>query len=81
MFAAAWVTPGVAQIYWSNHSTAGITDDIGCVTFGNGVFAAATNQGNLLTSTDGLTWGIQSIDEGVLLDSVAYGKGLSLIHI
>jgi hypothetical protein len=75
MFAAAWVTPGVAQIYWSNHSTAGITDDIGCVTFGNGVFAAATNQGNLLTSTDGLTWGIQSIDEGVLLDSVAYGKG------
>jgi hypothetical protein len=75
MSAAACVTPGFAQIYWSNHSTPGITDDIGCVTYANGVFAAVTNQGNLLTSTDGLTWSSQSIDKGVWLDSVAYGNG------
>ena len=33
MFVAACVTPGVAQIYWSNQSPAGITDDIWCVTY------------------------------------------------
>jgi len=75
MLAAACVTPGFAQIYWSNHSTPGITDDIGGVTYANGVFAAVTDQGNLLTSTDGLTWSSQSIDKGVSLDSVAYGNG------
>src|ERR1700733_10879100 len=74
VFVTACVTRGPAQIFWSNQSSAGITDDIWCVTYGNGTFAAVTNQGNLLTSTDGLTWSRQAIDPGVWLVSIAYGN-------
>ena len=75
MFAAPWVTSGIAQVFWSNQSPTGITDDIWCVTYANGTFAAVTNQGNLLTSHDGLTWSSQHIDQGVWLVSIAYGNG------
>lgn len=72
---SACVTSSSAQVFWSNQSTAKITDDIWCVTYANGTFAAVTNQGNLLTSADGMTWSSQSIDSGVLLVSIAYGNG------
>jgi hypothetical protein len=75
MFVAACATPCVAQIFWSNQSPAGITDDIWCVTYANGTFAAVTNQGNLLTSTNGLNWSSQTIEAGTLLTSIAYGNG------
>jgi hypothetical protein len=39
------------------------------------MFAAATNQGNLLTSADGLTWSRQTIAGGTWLVSIAYGNG------
>ena len=65
IFGAACVTSGIAQIFWSNQSPAGITDDIWCVTYANGTCAAVTNQGNLLTSTNGLNWNSQAIDPGV----------------
>jgi hypothetical protein len=75
MFAAACVTPSVAQVFWSNQSPAGITDDIWCASYANGIFAAVTSQGSLLTSTDGLTWSRQTVDQGVWLVSIAYGNG------
>jgi len=72
-FVAACGTPSFAQVFWSNQSPAGITDDIWCVTYANGTFAAVTNQGNLLTSPNGLAWSSQAIDPGVWLVSIAYG--------
>jgi len=75
MFTAAFITPSFAQINWSNRSPAGITDAVWCVTYANGTFAAVTDQGNLLTSTDGLAWSSQAIDSGVWLISIAYGNG------
>ncbi len=75
LFVAACVTHGVAQVFWSNYSPLGVTDDIWCVTYGNGTFAAVTSQGNLLTSTNGLNWSSQAIDSGVWLVSIAYGNG------
>jgi hypothetical protein len=74
-FAAAFATQGLAQVSWNNQSPAGISDDIWCVTYGNGTYAAVTSQGKLLTSPDGLTWSSQTIDSGVLLVSIAYGNG------
>jgi sugar lactone lactonase YvrE len=75
MLVAAFVTPGIGQIRWSNYSPSGVADDIWCVTNANGTFAAVTNQGNLLTSADGMTWASQTIDSGVWLVSIAYGNG------
>jgi hypothetical protein len=74
-FAAASATQGLAQVAWSNASPAGIADDIWGVTYANGTFAAVTNQGNLLTSADGLAWSSKAIDPGVWLTAIAYGNG------
>jgi len=79
MFVVACVTPGFGQIFWSNYSPSGVTDDIWCVTYANGTFAAVTDQGNLLTSTNGLNWSSQAIDPGVWLVSIAYGNGIWVI--
>lgn len=75
VFVAALVTSGSAQISWSNFSPSGVTDDIWCVTYANGTFAAVTNQGKILTSADGKIWNSQSIDPGVWLVSIANGNG------
>jgi hypothetical protein len=75
IFAAALVAPGSGQVFWSNYSPSGVTDDIWCVTYANGTFAAVTSQGNLLTSTNGLNWSSQAIDTGVWLVSITYGNG------
>jgi len=75
LFAVSSTLSGLAQVYWSNQSPAGVTDDIWCVTYANGTFAAVTNQGNVLTSSDGLTWQSLKIDPGVWLVSIAYGNG------
>jgi hypothetical protein len=75
LVAAAFVTPSYAQIFWSNYSPSGVTDDIWSVTYANGTFAAVTSQGKLLTSADGLSWSSQSIDQGTWLVSIAYGNG------
>jgi hypothetical protein len=73
--AACLATPTFGQILWTNHSPSGISDDIWCVTNANGMFAATTSQGRVLTSSDGLTWSSQVVDEGVWLVSIAYGNG------
>jgi hypothetical protein len=73
------ITACFGQISWSNQSPAQITDDIWGVTYANGTFAAVTNQGNLLTSTDGLSWSSQTIDQGVWLESIAYGNGMWVV--
>lgn len=75
MFVAACVTPSFAQLYWSNYSPSGVTDGIWCVTYGNGTFAAVTDQGNLLTSANGQNWSSQTLFQGVWLVSIAYGNG------
>jgi hypothetical protein len=73
--AGLFATRGSAQIFWSNYSPSGVADDIWCVTYGNGTFAAVTSQGNLLTSANGVNWSSQSIDQGVWLVSITYGNG------
>jgi hypothetical protein len=73
IFVGTSVTPGFGQVFWSNYSPSGVTDDIWCVTYANGTFAAVTDQGNLLTSADGLTWSSQTIAAGTWLVSIAYG--------
>jgi len=73
VFIAACATPGFAQIYWGNQSPAGVTDDIWCVAYANGTFAAVTNQGNVLTSYDGLAWTSQTVASGTWLVSITYG--------
>jgi hypothetical protein len=75
VFIAACATPGFAQIYWGNQSPAGVTDDIWCVAYANGTFAAVTNQGNVLTSYDGLAWTSQTVASGTWLVSITYGDG------
>jgi hypothetical protein len=75
LFTAACVPPGVAQIFWSNQSPAGISDDIWSVAYANGVFASVTSQGKVLTSTDGLVWSSQTVSPGTWLVSITYGKG------
>jgi hypothetical protein len=75
VFASACAMPCCAQIYWSNQSPAGITADIWGVTYANGTFAATTTQGQVLTSTDGLTWSSQTVAAGTWLVSIAYGNG------
>ena len=75
LFVGVYVTPSFAQVFWSNYSPAGITDDIWSVTYANGTFAAVTSQGNLLTSPNGLNWISQTIDPNVWLTSIAYGNG------
>ncbi len=72
---AAFATPSFAQIYWSNQSPAGVSDDIWGVTYANGTFAATTTQGRVLTSADGLTWASQVADQSLWLVSIAYGNG------
>jgi hypothetical protein len=79
LFVAAFLTHGAAQTFWGNYSPSGVTDDIWCVTYANGTFAAVTNQGNLLTSPDGLAWKSQTIDPGVWLVSIAYGNGVWVV--
>jgi len=75
LLAVALATPSFAQTYWKSENPAGVTDDIWCVAYGNGTFAATTNLGKVLTSSDGLTWSSQTVDAGTWLVSIAYGNG------
>jgi len=52
LFVLAAATPSFGQIFWSSYSPSGVTDNIWCVTYANGTFAAVTDQGNLLTSSN-----------------------------
>jgi hypothetical protein len=50
------------------------TDDIRCSAFGNGTYVAATSQGNVATSPDGVTWTLRT---GVgNYNGMTYGNGL-----
>jgi hypothetical protein len=65
----------MAQTYWQNETSSGITDDIFSVTFGSGVFAATTAQGNVLRSLDGMNWSSIGASPGTSLNGIAYGNG------
>jgi len=71
----ALAPPAFAQVFWSNYSPSGVTDAIWGTTYADGTFAAVTDQGNLLTSSNGSNWSSQGIDSGVWLVSIAYGNG------
>lgn len=75
LFLAVSATSSFAQVAWTNQSPAGITDDIWSVAYGNGTFAAVTNQGRVLTSSDGLVWSSSVASAGTWLVSITYGKG------
>jgi hypothetical protein len=81
VFLSACVVPSFAQVFWSNQSPAGITDNIWCVIYANGTFAAVTNQGNLLTSTDGLHWSSQAISPGTWLTSIAFDGSTTWVAV
>jgi hypothetical protein len=72
---SASITPAIAQISWGNQSPSGLTDDVWSAAYANGTFAATTNQGKILTSSDGLTWTSQTVSSGTWLVSIAYGNG------
>ena len=44
LFGLATVTPCFAQVFWSNYSPSGVTDDIWCVTYANGTSFAHRRQ-------------------------------------
>jgi hypothetical protein len=60
----------------------GTTDDLTGITYGNGLFVAtcglseSTNQGDVLTSPDGVTWTLQYAAANCSLSSIAYGNGI-----
>jgi hypothetical protein len=70
---ASVATPCRAQVFWSSVSSSGTTDDVSAVTYANAIFAAVTNQGKILTSSDGFTWSSQTIAQGTPLLSIAFG--------
>ena len=72
---AGSLQPAFSQVFWNNQSPSGLTDDVWCVTYANGTFAATTSQGRVLTSPDGLTWSSETVVEGTWLVSIAYGGG------
>jgi hypothetical protein len=72
----ASASPLGAQVFWDNHSPAGITDDITSVICANGTFAATTAQGNVLTSPDGFTWTSHAASQGTALAAMTFGNGL-----
>jgi hypothetical protein len=77
LFALALLGPGPlwAQVFWQNQSSPGITDDILSVAFGNGTFEATTGAGNVLSSSDGISWSSQAVSPGTLLTSITFGNG------
>jgi sugar lactone lactonase YvrE len=79
MGAAMMAPAALAQLNWIPQTHPNISDDIWCVTYANNTFAAVTNQGNLLTSVDGVTWTTQTVDSGVWLVSIAYGNGIWVV--
>lgn len=76
LIALSTASSGLAQVFWSSQSTPAITDDIWDVTFANGIFAAVTAQGNVLTSSDGVTWTNHPALTGTWLVSITYGNGV-----
>jgi hypothetical protein len=72
---AASLTPAFAQTSWNNQSPAGLTDGVWSVAYANGSFAAVTDQGKVLTSTDGLNWSSETVAGGTWLTSIAFGNG------
>jgi hypothetical protein len=66
---------GWGQTYWQNVTSPAISDDISAVAFANGTFEAATAQGNVLSSPDGISWTSQAASPGTWLTSITYGDG------
>ena len=66
------VQPSLNCATWDNR-TSGTTDDLYGVTYGNGIYVVVGG-GNILTSSDGITWIIRSA--GVGLRRVIYRNEL-----
>ena len=73
------VDQAAGQIAWSGQTLTGVSDGIWSVTFAAGKFVAVTDQGRVLTSSDGTTWNSQTIAAGTWLVSVTYGDGLWVV--
>jgi hypothetical protein len=69
------VLPAFSQTFWNNETLPSMTEDIWCVTYANGTFAASTSGGNVLTSSDGNSWSSQWASPGNALISIVYGGG------
>jgi photosystem II stability/assembly factor-like uncharacterized protein len=67
------------QFAWTDQSPAGVSDDIWCVKYANENFVAVTGKGRVLTSTDGTSWSVQTLNANTWLVSVTYGGGLWVV--
>ena len=54
-------------------------DTIFSITYGNGMFVAVGNSGNIVTSTDGITWTRQTSPISARLWLVTYGNGMFVV--
>jgi hypothetical protein len=76
----AFATPlCFGQITWTDQSSAGVSEDIWCVTYGDEQFVAVTGKGRVLTSADGSSWSVQTLSLDKWLTSVTYGGGLWVV--
>jgi hypothetical protein len=53
----------------------GVTDRLGDIVFGNGLFVAVGNGGKILTSSDGSVWTARNSTTTKALQGIAYGRG------
>jgi hypothetical protein len=67
------------QFAWTDQSPAGVSDDIWCIKYANENFVAVTGKGRVLTSTDGSSWSVQTLNANTWLVSVTYGGGLWVV--
>jgi hypothetical protein len=58
-----------------NLRDSGTSNILRCVTFGNGLFVAAGDHNNIVTSSDGVHWTLQRVADGNALYAAAYGNG------
>jgi hypothetical protein len=73
------ISPLLGQFSWTDQSPAGVSDDIWFVKYANENFVAVTGKGRVLTSSDGSSWAVQTLNQNTWLLSVTYGGGLWVV--
>jgi hypothetical protein len=82
LFSLATVTPSFAQVFWSNYSPSGVTDDIWCITYANGTFTVnpaalrvgAKGQTNVYGSVVTPLVGSTAFTNGAMMNSETIGS-------
>src|SRR5512143_3847216 len=75
----AAVDKALSTWHWRNPLPQG--SNLGAMTYGNGTFVAMTADGSVVTSSEGLSWTLHSLDftnEYLNIVAVTFGKGIFL---